>query len=328
MVSTVAVTGGTGFVGKVLIRKLLDRGHNVVSLERSTDVAIAELGDHHRAPAVTHLLAGDLNSPDYGAGIPAGIAAVIHCAARVHVMHDRATDPLANFRRANVDATLSLARHAARRGVGRFIYISSIKVNGERTEVGHPFRSDDVPAPRDAYGVSKFEAETALRELGKETDLAITIIRPPMIYGPGVKGNLALLARLMKSGLPIPLGGITENRRSLVAVENLVDLAIRCTLHPSALDQTFLAGDGEDLSTAGLLHLMTEAMGRKSRLMSVPPGAIQLLAKAIQRPDIAERLCGSLQVDITETQRCLDWAPPISVRAGFAAAFAPAHESR
>jgi nucleoside-diphosphate-sugar epimerase len=328
MVSTVAITGGTGFVGKALIKKLLDHGHNVVSLGRSAEVAIADLADHRRASAVSHLPAGDLNNPDYGAGIPAGTTAVIHCAARVHILQDRAADPLANFRRANVDATLSLARYAALRGVERFIYISSVKVNGERTEVGHPFRSDDMPAPRDAYGVSKFEAEIALRALGEETGLAVTIIRPPMIYGPGVKGNLDLLARLIKSGLPVPLGGITGNRRSLVSVENLVDLVLLCTSHPRAANQIFLAGDGEDLSTSGLLHFMREAMGKKNRFLSVPPGAIRLFANALRRPDIAERLCGSLQVDIKKTRNYLGWAPPMSVAAGFAAAFAPAHDGR
>jgi nucleoside-diphosphate-sugar epimerase len=328
MVSTVAITGGTGFVGKVLIKKLLDHGHNVVSLGRSADAAFADLADHRLASAVSYLNAGDLNNPDYGAGIPTGTAAVIHCAARVHILQDRATDPLANFRRANVDATLSLARYAALRGVERFIYISSIKVNGERTEVGHPFRSDDTPAPQDAYGVSKFEAEIALRALGEETGLAVTIIRPPMIYGPGVKGNLDLLARLIKSGLPVPLGGITGNRRSLVSVENLVDLVLLCTSHPRAANQIFLAGDGEDLSTSGLLHFMMEAMGQKDRFLSVPPGAIRLFANALRRPDIAERLCGSLQVDIKKTRNYLGWTPPISVAAGFAAAFAPAHDGR
>lgn len=323
--STVAVTGGTGFVGRVVIEELLDRGHDVVSLVRTPGGTAGPTG-HPRASAVRQLVAGDLNHPDYGAVLPAGVAAVVHCAARVHVMRDRAVDPLAEFRRANVAATLSLARHAARKGIDRFIYLSSIKVNGERTEPGQPFRSDDVPAPRDAYGVSKLETETALRALGAETGLAVTIIRPPLVYGRGVKGNLALLARLARSGLPVPLGAITGNRRSFVAVGNLADLAIRCATHPGAIDQTFLAGDGDDLSTAELLRLMAEAMGRDARLLSVPPGVIRLLAQVAGRPGIAERLCGSLQVDIARTRQRLDWTPPVSVRAGLAVAFTPEHQ--
>ena len=326
--STIAVTGGTGFVGRVVIDKLLDANHEVVSLGRAADGQTAVPAHRPRASAVRHLIAGNLNNPDYGAVIPAGVAAIIHAAARVHVMRDDAADPLVDFRRANVAATLSLARHAARRGVERFVYISSIKVNGERTEPGHPFRSDDIPAPHDAYGVSKLEAEIALRALSKETGLAVTIIRPPLVYGQGAKGNLALLARLIKSGLPIPLGGITDNRRSLVSVGNLVDLIVRCTTHSGAINQTFLAGDGDDLSTAALMRMMAQAMGRKARLVSVPPSTIRLLTRYAGRPGIAERLCGSLQVDIAATQQRLDWTPPWSVRAGLAAAFTPANESR
>ena len=326
--STIAVTGGTGFVGRVVTDKLLDAGHDVVSLGRSAGGQTVVPADHPRAPAVRYLVAGNLINREYGAIIPFGVMALIHCAARVHVMQDTDADPLADFLRANVNATLSLARHAARRGVERFVYISSTKVNGERTEPGHPFRSDDVPAPQDAYGVSKLEAEIALRALSEETGLAITIICPPLVYGPSAKGNLALLARLIKSGLPIPLGGITENRRSLVSVGNLVDLIVRCTTHSGAINQTFLAGHGDDLSTAALMQLMAQAMGRKARLVSVPPSGIRLLTRYAGRPGIAERLCGSLQVDIAATQQRLDWTPPWSVRAGLAAAFTPANESR
>lgn len=323
MMSTVAVTGGNGFVGRVIIAELLRRGHDVVSLVRTPSMTDARPNVHPRPSALRHVRAGDLNSSDYGAVIPAGVAAIVHCAARVHVMRDSSANPLAEFRRANVDSTLSLARHAARQGVERFIYLSSIKVNGERTALGQPFSSGDAPNPQDDYGVSKMEAETALRALGEETGLAVTIIRPPLVYGPGVKGNLALLARLMKSGLPVPLGGITGNRRSLVSVGNLADLAIHCATHPGAINQTFLAGDGEDLATADLLRLMAEAMGRKPHLVSVPPAVIRLIARAAGRPGVAERLCGSLQVDIAPTRHQLDWTPPLSVTAGLAAAFTP-----
>jgi nucleoside-diphosphate-sugar epimerase len=323
--STVALTGGTGFVGRAILAGLIGDGHNIVSLVRSVGDVAMDPTNNRRGVAVRQLAAGDLNDPDYGAVLPPEVDAVVHCAARVHVMQERASDPLSEFRRSNVDATVSLARHAARQGVRRFIYLSSIKVNGEQTEPGRAFRSDDVPAPKDPYGVSKLEAETALRVLSTETGMSVTIIRPPLVYGPGVKGNLGLLARFMHLGLPLPLGGITENRRSLVALGNLADLVIRCLNHPGASNHTFLAGDGEDLSTAALLRMMAKAMGRNAHLLPAPPAMIGLLARAIGRPEMSERLCGSLQVDISATRQLLDWVPPLSVAEGLAAAFAEAH---
>ncbi len=315
---TVAITGGTGFVGRALIAELLGRGFEVVSLVRSASASGAAEG---RQGTFREIVSGDLTDADYGSAIPAGIDAVIHCAARVHVMRDRAADPLAAFRKANVDATISLARHAAHREAGRFVYLSSIKVNGERTRLGCPFKASDPARPLDPYGTSKLEAETALRAFGAKTGLGVSIIRPPLVYGPGVKGNLALLARLLRSGFPVPLGGVTGNRRSLIAVGNLADLAVRCVTHPEAVGRTFLASDDDDLSTAELMRAMAEAMGRPARLLPVPPALITLLARAIKRPELAERLCGSLQVDVAATRQRLNWTPPVSIKVGLAAAF-------
>lgn len=317
---TVAVTGGTGLVGQAVIGELLNRGYDVVSLVRADRAASASPAGSPGC-STRSVAAGDLNDPNYGAVLPPDVATVVHCAARVHVMRDRAANPITEFRRANVDATLSLARHAARQGVERFVYLSSIKVNGEQTPVGHPFRGDGKPSPQDAYSMSKLEAEASLRALSHETELAVTIIRPALVYGPGVKGNFALLARLIRSGLPVPLGGIIGNRRSFVGVGNLADLVVRCASHPGAINETFLASDGDDLSTARLLRLMADAMGCNARLLPVSPRFIRLIARMAGRPEIAERLCGSLQVDITTTREKLDWIPPFSVESGLAAAF-------
>jgi nucleoside-diphosphate-sugar epimerase len=246
----------------------------------------------------------------------AGVSVVIHCAARVHVMNEEATEPLAEFRRVNVAGTLRLARQAAEAGVRRFLFVSSIKVNGEHSQPGRPFTADQHPAPGDPYGVSKCEAETGLRALSQETGMEVVIIRPPLVYGPGVKANFLAMMRWLWRGVPLPLGGITDNRRSLVFLDNLVDLIVTCIDHPAAANQTFLVSDDEDLSTTALLRRMAAALGRPARLVPVPVGLITLGARMIGRPGVAQRLCGSLQVDIGKTKELLDWSPPVSVGEG------------
>jgi len=231
-------------------------------------------------------------------------------------MNEDAGDPLAEFRRVNVDGTLRLARQAAEAGVRRFVFVSSIKVNGEHSQPGHPFTADEIPAPGDPYGVSKCEAEAGLRALSQETGMEVVIIRPPLVYGPGVKANFLAMMRWLQRGVPLPLGGVTANRRSLVFLDNLVDLIVTCIDHPAAANQTFLVSDDEDLSTAALLRRMAAALGRPARLVPVPAGLIVFGAKLIGRPGIAQRLCGSLQVDIGKTKAFLGWAPPISVDEG------------
>jgi UDP-glucose 4-epimerase len=242
---------------------------------------------------------------------------IVHCAARVHVMNDEVEDPLEEFRKINVEGTLSLARQAAEAGARRFIFISSIKVNGEVTELGHPFTADDVPAPQDSYGVSKMEAERGLRELSVVTGMEVVIIRPPLVYGPGVKANFASMMLFLMRGMPLPLGSLTTNCRSLVFVENLVDLIYVCISHSNAANQTFLVSDDEDISTATLLKRMAKALGCKVRLLPMHPLIIALAAKLIRRPGIVAKLCGSLQVDITKTKELLNWAPSLSIDEGF-----------
>ena len=241
---------------------------------------------------------------------------VIHAAARTHILREEALDPLAEYRRVNVDGTLNLARQAAAAGVQRLVFISSIKVNGEATTLGRPFTADDTPAPEDAYGLSKAEAEVALKQVSHETGMEVTIIRPPLIYGLGVKGNFASLVSSVRRGLPLPLGGVTQNRRSFVGIDNLVDLILVCADHPKAANQTFLVSDGEDLSTTELLRRIGKALKQPARLIWVPVGAISFIAGLTGKKAISQRLLGSLQVDINKTCEMLDWKPSVALVEG------------
>jgi nucleoside-diphosphate-sugar epimerase len=227
-------------------------------------------------------------------------------------MNETAVDALTEFRKVNVEGTLRLARRAAESGVKRFIFISSIKVNGESTVLGKPFKANDFPAPADPYGVSKYEAEEALKQLSLDTGMEVVIIRPPLVYGPGVKANFLSMMRWLERGVPLPLGAI-KNRRSLVAIGNLVDLAITCISHPAAANQTFLVSDGEDLSTTQLLRRMADALKVRAHLLPIPEAGLRLGALLLGKKAIADRLCGSLQVDIGKTCSMLNWLPPVSV---------------
>jgi nucleoside-diphosphate-sugar epimerase len=235
-------------------------------------------------------------------------------------MKDEAAEPLAEYRRVNVDGTLNLARQAAAAGVQRFVFISSIKVNGEQTPLGQPFTADDTPAPEDAYGISKWEAEQGLQQLASETGVEVVIIRPPLVYGPKVRGNFASMISLAEKGLPLPLGAI-NNQRSLVALDNLVNLIITCIDHPAAANQVFLAGDGKDLSTTELLQGVAKAIGKPSRLISVPASLLMLGATLLGKKAVAQRVLGSLQVDISKARDLLEWEPPISVEEGLKRCF-------
>jgi nucleoside-diphosphate-sugar epimerase len=305
----ILVTGATGFVGKAVVLRLLNE-HD------SRPVAVAVRRDGLQWPngVVQHVI-GDLDPSLNWSVALVGISAVVHCAARVHVMADTATNPLTEFRRVNVNGTLTLARQAAAAGVLRFVFVSSIKVNGESTLIGSPFMADDAPAPMDAYGVSKMEAEQGLRELAAQTGMEVVIIRPPLVYGPAVKANFAAMMRWLKRGVPLPLGAI-HNQRSLVALDNLVDLIVTCLAHPAAANQTFLVSDGEDVSTTELLRRMGQAMGRPARLIPVPASWLKLAAAMVGKQDVAQRLCGSLQVDIEKTRRLLGWNPPLTLDQG------------
>jgi nucleoside-diphosphate-sugar epimerase len=230
-------------------------------------------------------------------------------------MKDSSGDPLAECRRVNVAGTLNLARQAAAAGVKRFIFLSSIKVNGEQTLPGQPFTEDDVPAPLDPYSTSKYEAEEGLRELARQTGMEVVIIRPPLVYGPGVKANFLNMMRWLHKRVPLPFASL-NNRRSLVALDNLIDLIVVCLEHPAAANQTFLVSDGEDMSTTELLQRMAQALGRPARLMPIPASLLEAGAALLGRRDMAQRLCGSLQVDISKAKMLLGWNPPISVDEG------------
>lgn len=230
-------------------------------------------------------------------------------------MHDNEPDPLAAYRRSNVDGTLHLARSAVAAGCRRFVFISSIKVNGEATAPGLPFNETSVPAPCDPYGVSKLEAEQGLFALAAETGLEVVVVRPPLVYGPGVKANFRSMMGWLLRGIPLPFGAI-DNRRSLVSVGNLADLVVCCATHPAAAGQVFLAGDGEDVSTTMLLRRVAAALGRSARLLPVPSKWICATANVLGRQALAIRLCGSLQVDISKARTVLGWQPPESLDEG------------
>jgi len=244
--------------------------------------------------------------------VVAGQDVIIHSAARVHVMNDQSADPLVEFRKVNVDGTLNLAQQAAAAGVKRFIFISSIKVNGEGTLCGNPYTAFDTPAPQDPYGISKVEAEIGLRQIAEDTGMEVVIIRPVLVYGPGVKANFRSMMSWLNKGLPLPLGAV-HNKRSLVSLDNLVDLIVTCIDHPAAANQTFLVSDGEDLSTTELLRRMGKALGKPARLLPIPASLLEMGATLLGKKEVAQRLLGSLQVDIEHTCDTLSWKPKVTV---------------
>lgn len=304
-VKRMLLTGASGFVGGAVAAQLLRLG--AVNLVLAGRKPVPEL-----LPSSVFVPVAEIDAATDWAAALADVEVVIHCAARVHVMSDTASDPLAEFRKVNVSGTLRLARQAVAAGAKRFIFISSIKVNGERTTSGQPFTADDLPAPVDAYGISKMEAEQGLRALAADSGLEVVIIRPVLVYGPGVKANFRNMMSWLSHGVPLPLGGL-GNRRSLVALDNLVDLILICIGHPAAANQTFLVSDGEDLSTTQLLQRMAHALGRSARLLAMPVFLLEAAAAMLGKRAVAQRLCDSLQVDIGKTRGCLGWVPPVSV---------------
>lgn len=293
------ITGANGFVGSRLCELAFQEGWPVRRAVRwpgmRDAVAVGDLGAN----------------TDWSTALD-NIKIVVHLAARVHVMKEAVIDPLAEFRHVNVEGTLNLARQAVSAGVKRFVFISSIKVNGESTPLNEPYTAEDTPAPVDPYGISKYETEEGLRSLAIETGLEVVIIRPALVYGPGVKANFLSMIRWLNRGVPLPFGTI-HNKRSLIALDNFVDLIITCIEHPAASNQIFLASDGEDLSSTELLQRVGLSLGRPARLVPVPVDILNLAARLLGKRNVAQRLLGSLQVDITKTRDLLGWTPPMGV---------------
>jgi nucleoside-diphosphate-sugar epimerase len=302
----ILVTGANGFVGRALVDELESRCMPVRGAIRHSNTR----NQFHQSICV-----GEVGENTNWFHALQGVGVVIHCAARAHVMNEAPADAIAAYRSVNVEGTRRLAEQASDAGVKRFIYLSSIKVNGERTMLGRPFQPSDSPAPEDAYGQSKWEAEQALAEITSRTGIELVIVRPPLVYGPGVKGNLARLLMLASRGVPLPLGSV-DNRRSLIGLDNLVDLLIRCIDHPRVVGHTLLVSDGHDLSTADLLQLMAQGLGQRAHLFPFPQSVLRLAGRFLGRVGEVERLIGSLQIDSSESRALLGWTPPLSVEEG------------
>jgi nucleoside-diphosphate-sugar epimerase len=298
----ILVTGANGFIGRALCRELKARQYAIRGALRSE-------------PGEGQCGVGDIGPETEWKKALRGVDVVIHTAARVHVMRDEVADPLAQYRQVNTEGTLNLARQAVDANVRRFIFISSIKVNGESNVPGKPFTADDICRPEDPYGISKWEAEAGLHGLAEKTGLEVVIIRPPLVYGPGVKANFQRMLRWIHHGLPLPLGAV-DNKRSLVALANLVDLIIRCIEHPSAANQVFLAADGQDVSTTELLYGLGKALEKPARLFPFPVSLLLAASALLGKREVVHRLTGSLQVDISRARLLLEWEPPLSIEEG------------
>jgi nucleoside-diphosphate-sugar epimerase len=306
--SLILVTGASGFVGQAFCTAATARGYSIRAAVRTLRGGIV---------CREQVVVGEVDGNTDWSVTLAGVEEVVHLAARVPVSQEQPEAALTEFRRVNVAGTERLARAAAASGVKRFVFVSSIKVNGEVTMPGRPFRADDVPAPEDAYGKSKLEAEQFVLSIAQETGMEVVIIRPPLVYGPGVQGNFAAMMYWLARGIPMPLGAVSNNRRSLVSLDNLVDLILTCLDHPEAANQIFLASDGEDFSTVELLKRVADAMDRTPRLLVVPLWMLSGAAALLGRQALADRLLGSLQLDDSKSRKLLGWIPPVSVDEGF-----------
>ena len=303
------VTGAGGFVGRPLCRELAHRGYRVRAAMRTRGQLSAD------GETVT---VGDVDAATKWADALKGVDTVMHLAARVHVMKDKAADPLTEYLKVNLYGTSNLAQQAASAGVKRLVYVSTVKVNGEQTSEERPYIESDVPDPQDPYAVSKLQAEEVLHSISVETGLEIVIVRPPLVYGPGVKGNFFSLLAAIDKGVPLPLAG-ANGLRSMVYVGNLVDALVACATQPAAAGQTYLVSDGEDVSTAMLVEKLSHALGRNSRSFYLPPGLLRAAAIVLRRTEQVDRLFGSLRVNDQKLRTELGWAPPYTMEQGLKA---------
>lgn len=305
----VLVTGANGFVGRHLVSDFVARGHTVNAAARNELSGLPEGATWMPSPSLC-------SDADFGPALN-GCNIVVHSAARVHVMKDKARNPIDEFRAVNVEGTIALARAATVAGVRQFVYLSSVKVSGEKTQNGSRFTANEVSNPKDAYGVSKAEAEKALRKICAESGMGLTVIRPVLVYGPDVKGNFRTMMAVIARGLPLPLGNI-NNLRSFVYVRNLTDLIVQATEHSAALGKILFASDCQDLSTSALLRMIGNGLNRPARLLPVPQAVQRLACAVFNENSAAQRLLGSLQVDCQTTCETLDWVPPFTVAEGIA----------
>jgi nucleoside-diphosphate-sugar epimerase len=303
----VLITGATGFIGRFLCTRLLADGLDVRGTLLESE-ALSSLVEGVE-PVIIQPLGPDTSWGDYVAGIDT----IIHLAARVHIMDNPAADPLAEFRKVNVDGTSRLAGEAAKTGVKRFVFISSVKVNGEESTI--PYTADSPSFPSDPYGISKWEGEQALRIIEAETGLEVVVVRPPLVYGPGVKANFRQFMSIISRGVSLPFASI-RNKRSLVFVGNLVDALVCCATHPNAAGQTYLVSDGEDVSTPELFQRMAAALGKPARMFPFPPELLRLAGVLSGKSAAVDRLVGSLQVDNSKIRRELGWTPPFTMEQG------------
>lgn len=307
--TTILLTGANGFIGQNLGAYLIKRGHQVIATTRRSEV------DFDYTPLRIEKVGVIDTKTDWMAALE-GVDVIIHLAARVHIMREKATDPLSEFRQMNVEGTMRLAQQAVETGVKRFIYLSSIGVNGKSTTT-HPFREDDQAAPEDPYAQSKWEAEQQLLALAAESGLEVCTLRPPLVYGPGAPGNFLRLLGLAAKGWPLPLASI-DNRRSLVGIKNLCSLIEACTTHPQAAGEVFLVSDSQDISTPELIRILAETMRRPCRLWPFPPSVLGIISKFLGQQGVWARLAGSLQVDISKARQQLGWEPPFPLEQGLA----------
>ncbi len=298
----VLVTGPDGFVGRVVCKELLERGYAVRGAQ--WDAAPLPLG-------CESVIVGSIeSSTDWKIALK-DVEIVIHLAARVHVMNDTAEDPLSAFRKVNVDGSKRLAEYAADAGIKHFVFVSSVKVNGEST-TNKAFSETDLPNPEDPYAVSKYEAEQLLREIEANSSMCVTILRPPLLYGPGVKANFLKLIKIVDRGIPLPFGSVV-NKRSLMGLGNFIDLISHCIEHPAARGETFVVSDGQDLSTADLVRKIASALNKEPRIFSLSPSVLRAIGRITGKQDAVKRLTECLEIDSTKVRRVLAWTPPFSV---------------